>query len=310
MKFNNYLKLFLVILMFPLTSMAQKDKVGSKDHPLFQRFKQSYIYDYEVTSFDSYTIAMGKEVNSKLSTKKEVEGKVFKIFYSLPTDAGSTYEIYSNYLNALKSQGASILFSCKKVSECGKYFWGALGDANKYLMPAYYGEELAYIAAKFSKDGMTYYVAIVAGYGLSEQGYEIHVIETKEMNQQINMDGIEKALDKDGKIALYGIYFDTGKSMIKSGSEQELNEVVNFLKKNSSVKLYVVGHTDDVGNFDSNMTLSKARATAVVNYLVSKGISSSRLKAVGDGPTAPVASNGTDAGKQKNRRVELVKRLN
>lgn len=98
--------------------LAQKtDKDGSKDHPLIQRFKQSYIYDYEETSFDTYTIATGKSDGSKISSTREIEGKVYRIFYSLPTDAGSVYEIYANYLNAFKANGATILFSCKNIAE-------------------------------------------------------------------------------------------------------------------------------------------------------------------------------------------------
>ena len=76
-----------------------------------------------------------------------------------------------------------------------------------------------------------------------------------------------------------------------------------------SLNVFIVGHTDNTGTFEHNMKLSMDRATSVVNTLVAKhGIAAARLKAVGDGPTAPVASNDSEEGRAKNRRVELVKR--
>jgi OOP family OmpA-OmpF porin len=80
------------------------------------------------------------------------------------------------------------------------------------------------------------------------------------------------------------------------------------LQQDPSLKLYVVVHTDNVGTLASNMDLSKRRGDAVVKVLTTKyNIAAARLSAQGDGPTAPVASNGSEEGRAKNRRVELVK---
>ena len=96
--------------------------------------------------------------------------------------------------------------------------------------------------------------------------------------------------------------------MIKPESEKALQEIAKLVKGDAALKLFVVGHTDSVGNIDSNMKLSQDRANAVVQALTGKyGIAGARLKAYGVGPLAPVASNDTDEGKSKNRRVELVK---
>lgn len=295
----------IILIVFPILLFAQKDKEGSKDHSLVPRFKNAAIYDYEEKSFDLYTLPTGSYANGKYAATKEVEGKVYRIFYTLPTSSGTTYEIFSNYKKALSAEGATILFSCKNVSECGKEFWYHLSD--KYLMPAYYGEDLAFLAANFSKDGKVYYITVLAGYGLGEQGYEIHVIEADEMQQHVSLSGIEKAMNSDGKMPFYGILFDTGSDILKPSATTELQLIAEYLKKNSTKKIYVVGHTDNTGNFEGNMSLSEKRALAVVATLVQKyGISNSRLKAVGVGPVAPVRKNTTDDGRKKNRRVEIV----
>ena len=116
------------------------------------------------------------------------------------------------------------------------------------------------------------------------------------------------SINNTGRVAVYGIYFDTDKAEVKAGSEKALQEIVKMLQSDPGMKLYVVGHTDNVGAFDHNVRLSKDRAASVVGALTKQyGIAASRLIPYGDGPTAPVASNDSDSGRAKNRRVELVK---
>jgi OOP family OmpA-OmpF porin len=109
-------------------------------------------------------------------------------------------------------------------------------------------------------------------------------------------------------VAVYGINFDTGKSAIKPESAQAIGEIAKLLTADPSLKLFVVGHTDNVGGVDSNIKLSQDRAEAVLQTLVrDHAIAPARLRASGCGPFAPVASNDTEEGRAKNRRVELVK---
>ena len=136
------------------------------------------------------------------------------------------------------------------------------------------------------------------------------IVEKQAMQQDVvaNADAFSNDIRATGHAAVYGIYFDTGKSVIKPESEQALTEVAKLLEQDPALKVHVVGHTDNVGGDDSNMKLSLERANAVVQSLVTKhGIAAARLKAGGVGPLAPMASNDTEEGRAKNRRVELVK---
>jgi outer membrane protein OmpA-like peptidoglycan-associated protein len=111
----------------------------------------------------------------------------------------------------------------------------------------------------------------------------------------------------DGKFITYGITFDVGKSTIKPESMGEINRIVKLMTDNPDLKFSVEGHTDATGNAASNQTLSDARSAAVVAKLVEMGVSKDRLQSAGKGQTTPIADNGTDEGRAKNRRVEFVK---
>ncbi len=101
------------------------------------------------------------------------------------------------------------------------------------------------------------------------------------------------------------IYFETNSAKLKLISNTQLDDLAAILKKYEGVNLTIEGHTDNVGNDDYNMQLSQKRTESVKEYLIMKGISASRLTAVGYGETRPIADNKTTAGKAKNRRVEL-----
>jgi len=141
--------------------------------------------------------------------------------------------------------------------------------------------------------------------------YDLTIIEKEAMKQevQVTLDAAAMAgsIADNGSVAIYGINFDTAKSELKPESAPAIDEIVKLLTGHPELKVYIVGHTDMVGDTASNVKLSQARAQSVVGELVSKhGIAAGRLIAFGAGPYAPVASNRTDEGRAKNRRVELV----
>ncbi|OGU29618.1 MAG: hypothetical protein A2057_08745 [Ignavibacteria bacterium GWA2_35_9] len=128
-------------------------------------------------------------------------------------------------------------------------------------------------------------------------------------NIRIAEGGVElyDRLMTDGKIVTRGIYFDVGKATIKPESMGVINEIAKLMNDHPEIRLSVEGHTDSDGNDTFNQTLSKNRANAVKNALVSLGIELSRLEAAGWGESKPLNSNLTPEEKANNRRVEFIK---
>jgi outer membrane protein OmpA-like peptidoglycan-associated protein len=148
----------------------------------------------------------------------------------------------------------------------------------------------------------------VGGYN-NGSDIEVKILEIAKMQDDteiIDADTILHKLDKEGHIALY-INFDTGKATIKPESQEIIDEVVTALKGKPQLNVKLEGHTDNVGNAAANKKLSDDRAKAVMETIAAKGINKARLSAEGFGLDKPIADNNTEAGRAKNRRVELVK---
>ena len=326
MKMQNKI-VFCLLGMFMLTTsiaFAQgQDVEGSKDHPLISRFAGSTIVYYDVKQFDEYILALGKVEWERdedykrvfnLTKSKQLEGKVTRIQYDAPEDR-STLEIYRNYESALKRAGFEILFAGAR-EELGKDFGEAAYNAMRNVRGDYfhyldsYLEHQRYIAAKLSRPEGDVYISIFVSMTLHKRNPVIQAdfIEIKPMEEGlVTADTMMEDMTRTGRVVIYGIYFDTGKADVKPESEPVLKEMVKLLQQNSELKLYIVGHTDNVGDLTHNMKLSQNRADAVVKTLVSKyGVDTKQLKAYGVGFLAPVASNKTEEGRAKNRRVELV----
>ena len=268
---------FLIILAGVAPLIAQEDVEGSKDPALFTRMPGYHIYRYDDLQFDKYEF--------KISDQKTqaVEGHHLFIMYDLNNNVQtpSPLQTVRNYTNAVKKIGGQL------VSE--------------------YEDAGQNVVLKVVKNGMEVWAHV---YASSNGSYSIHLIEKQAMNQDVVADAnsLANSIKESGKVAVYGIYFDTGKSILKPESQPTLLEISKLLKIDTNLKLYVVGHTDNTGTLDANMKLSLDRAASVVNALVSQfSVNATRLTACGDGPTSPVASNDNEEGKALNRRVELVK---
>jgi OmpA-OmpF porin, OOP family len=135
------------------------------------------------------------------------------------------------------------------------------------------------------------------------------VVERAAMAQSVGMlkaDQMKKEIDAKGRVAVY-INFDTDKADIKAESQPVIDEIAKLLQGDGALKLSVEGHTDNTGTAARNQTLSGERAQSVLGAIVGKGIAKERLSAKGFGQDKPLADNASDAGRAKNRRVELVK---
>ncbi len=126
-------------------------------------------------------------------------------------------------------------------------------------------------------------------------------------NKMVDAGAMAKGLREKGHIALYGIYFDTDKAVIKPESRPTLDEIAKLLRAQPQLNVVIVGHTDSQGTFDYNVDLSRRRADAVAAELArSYKIANTRLRTAGVGFLAPIGSNASDDGRALNRRVELV----
>ncbi len=169
-----------------------------------------------------------------------------------------------------------------------------------------------YVLAKLDRPEGAVYVAIYLGESTDRGNVAVvKVVETKEMEtdkiQFVKASEMEQALGDTGKIALYGILFDFDKDVVKPESKPTLDEIAKLLQAKPELKLKIVGHTDNKGTPEYNLDLSSRRAANVVAALTgSYGIAADRLASEGAGLTQPIASNDTDEGRAKNRRVELV----
>jgi outer membrane protein OmpA-like peptidoglycan-associated protein len=148
--------------------------------------------------------------------------------------------------------------------------------------------------------------------GVAPQTTLIHILEAAAMETGLvvaDAAALANGLARDGRIRVDGIFFDTGRATLKAESAPALEQVAKLLREQAQLQLYVVGHTDSQGQFQQNMSLSRARAEAVMQALVRDyGISASRLEAHGVGPLVPASTNRQEGGRSQNRRVEIVER--
>ncbi|MEM7551519.1 MAG: OmpA family protein [Bacteroidota bacterium] len=303
--------LIAVIFFFSTSVYAQRpDKKGSSDHPLISRYEGFNIKDYQSIDFDKYRLPLSAGKDEKFDKYLDLEGKVVKILYGNNTEGRpSLFQLVKNYEAAFKSKDAELMFACY-ADECGVKANDlvTITAINEVALSEFlrFGKH-AYRAYNFSKEGVNYYAALYFREEKNQIQYELHVIETKPLAlDKVTVADIDKGIKEKGKVAFYGIYFDTGKSTIKEESEPALSELAGYLKKNPDQGFYIVGHTDNAGDYELNMNLSERRATSVLDWIKSKGLNISKLKAVGVGPVSPMASNESESGKSRNRRVELV----
>jgi len=268
---------WVAVGLWAMPAMAQPDAdaKGCADHPLVTRMANMRIQSCKQSDFEQYMFRTSGNIGNKA-----LEGRFMMVRYTIKPNnqAPSALAIHRNFQAALKGIGAKEIWSSPR-----------------------------YTTFQILKDGKEVWVEVDTAWGA---GYMLNIVEKAAMVQEVtaNAELFKSGLAATGHVEIPGIFFDTGKSVLKPESAAAVAEVAKLLQAEPALKVFVVGHTDNVAALALNMTLSQARAEAVVQALVSQhGIAAARLIGRGAGPLAPVASNDAEDGRAKNRRVELVK---
>lgn len=272
--------LALSLVFVAATALAQEDEEGCEDHPLFSRMPGYAITGCDDQEFGSFEFELP-------DASKAVEGHYWRLDFWLKEGArkAGPLQVGRNYWNAMATQGGAKLV--EDFDSSGGTFVGR--------MPG-------------PKGGGTVWVQVSVGNG--GEAFSLHVVQEAGMRQDVQLTAkdLADALAASGSVTLNNILFDTGKATIKAESEAPLRAVLDLLAGDPALKLEIQGHTDNVGGKDANQKLSRDRAESVKAHLVRGGVAAARLTTAGFGDTQPVADNGSEDGRARNRRVVLVKK--
>lgn len=312
------------------------DVPDSKDHPLVQRFTGAWLVGYSQQPWEQALWPASAAVadSSTLKDVLTIEGQVTRLVYVTPKGKGPL-EVFRNHQQAFAAAGFKTQFVCE--TDCDKFFWAwyrhtkpmdGIRWQTQGFIPAgegsgRYNVNSAVTAyhARFwvgsrLRNGQDVKVLLYVGDAENEKtgisAVYLQIIEPRAMatGQVKVMDAaaLGQSIASEGKAVLGGLTFDTGKATLQPQSAAQLAAMAEILRKQPAWKVFIVGHTDNVGGFDANQALSLARAQTVVAALAGPpySIDAKRLVAKGVANVSPVASNADEAGRAQNRRVEMV----
>ena len=314
--------------VFALLLANAADIPGSKDPAGMKRYAGSEIIGYRAPKFDEFLLPLGPPTQLSppaYEKSQKVEGLISRYTYLAPAGR-SPAELLRNYTAEFQRLGLTTLYA-KAAGEKG-WFGSTLSqicDEDELGQILSYNEAQERVVVAKSKDAKpVYYYLFVTAYkdgviphrleGMIQKDrglVELVVIAPEAMEKNmtfLNADDMSAAITDSGKVALYGIYFDTDKDVLRPDSRPTLQEIAKLLSAHPQWKVRIVGHTDGQGDAAYNLDLSRRRAANVVRELTANhGVAPNRLDSFGCGLYAPVATNDTEDGRAKNRRVELVK---
>jgi outer membrane protein OmpA-like peptidoglycan-associated protein len=282
----------LLALMSSASAFAQseKDNPNCETNPVFNRFAGEVMGSCERARFKALELWGRKDApeNPKSEVRPfNVEGEYWYYFNDIEKDAKGRYpgklEVQRNFENAVRTAKGVILNASYgkvvyRIKKGNDEFWGEAGCGRG-------GDDCSAVMHKIVR------------------------VAAMEQSVVVSAEQIAKDMGESGKVVFYGIYFDTDKSTLKAESAPTLAEMAKWLKTNANANVFIVGHTDMQGSLERNQKLSRDRAASVIVALTKEhGINANRLAADGVGPLAPLASNINEAGRIKNRRVEMVLR--
>lgn len=321
---------FAALLGWGLTlgPAASQDIDGVQEHPMVSRFPGQTIQWQEIQNHAEYRVAIGPVTGYRtIEYWIDTEGRITRTHYVYRGKDRAYSEFYLNYITALEAQDFEILgkglHDFRRGTDVGTSQWqNVLYGENPTTKPgevrtifsgtSSQGGTGSIVARKERAAGTAYVVITVEQHADDYVGTLIDIIEVASAETGlvvVDAEAIGSDITEYGRVVLDGIVFDFDKATLKPESDAALSAIAEYLNANPDKLFYVVGHTDYVGSFDYNRDLSLARASAVVEALQSRfGIPRERLTPNGIGPLSPVFSNTSDAGRERNRRVELVER--
>jgi len=273
--------LALAVLALTVTVHAEDER----EHGVIKPMDGAQLEASDVSKVENYATHEFKVRNDSSVDTVEKSGRYYKLRYFFFTGEGrqvdrsiSQAEIQENYKQEALSKGGEI-----KYERSGRLVFTLKRDDGGYT----WADVRAYTGR-----------------------FELFIIDEAPLTDSLRFgaEEMQAALDNDGRVAVYGINFDTDKDTLKPGAEEVIVEIVKLLQNNESLQLEIQGHTDNTGGADHNLDLSERRAATVKRFLLLYGIDDSRLTTKGYGMTQPIADNSTEEGRAENRRVELVKR--
>lgn len=277
------------LFLVPALAASPKDNPKCEPNPLFEPFPKSYLDICERSRFATVDLRRWKDPAKRSGAEHfKMEGEYWYYVDRIEKGQGApvgVLEIQRNFENAISAAKGSVIYTNPDSSV-------------EYHINRKDGEWWG-IAKCGSSDGK-YCGAIM---------HMFVRLAPMEQSVVVSSGEIAKSILDEGKAVFYGLYFDTDKSVLKPESTPTLIEIAKWLKENPRNDVFIVGHTDMQGSVEHNLTLSRSRAEAVVTALVKQhGIKESRLSAQGVASFAPVSNNTAEAGRAKNRRVEMVLR--
>lgn len=279
-----------------------------------------YFSSYRPGGFGNADIYMSKRLDdtwlnwsTPVNLGKEINSEAWDAYFSIPASGDYFYMVKNGDIVKIKAKEEQkpnpvvLIYGQVLNAKTNE----PLGTSINYIDLST-GNEIG-VAKSNPKTGE---FTIILPYGKSyafkatENGFysvneSIDLSDTKAY-REINKNLLLSPIETGQVIRINNIFFETAKSILKQESYYELENLFKLLKDNPTMEIEINGHTDNIGNTEYNLVLSKERAQAVVDYLVTKGISNSRLKSNGYGKSKPLIENNTDEARALNRRVEFI----
>jgi OmpA-OmpF porin, OOP family len=308
-------------------STPSGDLPGSHDSTVIHRFAGSTIVGYQAADYGEVTLPLGAYRHHQISKSEPARGEIRRIAYIAPTGV-SALEVFHNFHQAMLQAGFHTRFRCHGNNGCGsgyamaKAIYAPVANQlsgglhqkilrNNTLLAS--GGDVYVETTRLKKaDGVLDSVLLVSHQNGRPTGILIQTARHAPMKTgevKIDANALDRGLTSSGHMALRGIHFAHDSSSLAKTSDPTLSAMAELLTRKPALKVFIVGHTDNTGTLEHNLSLSRRRAQSVMHALIQRfHIAATRLAAEGVGPYAPVASNATAAGRAMNRRVEMVVR--